>query len=335
MGWNKIKKTQSAGRTRVASLFGLLLAAVLAFCSALLALRASPDTIQTRPDLTGLRPYPSRVAAAGCPLLLLVVFSWLTWYLLREIQALRRKQTELARLALVASKTENAVFLTNAEGAIEWANEGFARMSGHLPGDVLGKQCGALLLGTLQNINVTQKIRDGLTSQKNFTVEMHCSHRRGHRYWLSLNMTPVFAEQNQLVGFIGVGSDITGRRRAEEEVARIGRRSELLLNAAGDGIFGVDLQGAITFVNTAAAGLTGWPAGGLIGKPVSTILHQLRVHRSPAAQDELFTGAAFIDGTVQIGDLDEFKAKDGTRFPVEYTSTPVHESNNLIGSVVV
>src|SRR6266536_5785450 len=118
MGWNRIKQTQSAGRTRVASVVGLLLAAVLAFCSAALALRASPDTSKTRPDFTGLRPYPSRVAAAGCPLLLLVVFSGLTWYLLREIQTLRRKQTELARLALVASKTENAVFLTNAEGAI-------------------------------------------------------------------------------------------------------------------------------------------------------------------------------------------------------------------------
>src|SRR5262249_11008129 len=160
-----------------------------------------------------------------------------------------------------------------------------------------------------------------------FTVEMLCAHRRGHRYWMSLNLTPVFNEQKMLVNFVGVGSDITARKRAEEEVARIGRRSELFLNAAGDGIFGLDLQGAITFVNTAAARLTGWSAPDLIGKPVSTLLHQLRVQRSAAAQDELFTGAAFIDGTVQIGDTDEFKTRDGKLFPVEYMSTPVHEGS--------
>ena len=118
-------------------------------------------------------------------------------------------------------------------------------------------------------------------------------------------------------------------------MARIARRSELFLNAAGDGIFGLDLQGAITFVNTAAARLTGWPVPDLIGKPVSTLLHQLRVQRSAATQDELFTGAAFIDGTVQIGESDEFKTKEGVPFPVDYTSTPVHEGSSLIGSVVV
>jgi len=236
---------------------------------------------------------------------------------------------------MVTNKTDHAVFLTSSEGIIEWVNEGFTRVSGHSPGDARAKQPSALLLGTLQNLNVAQKFRDGMASQRMFTVEMLCSHRRGHRYWLSVSMTPVFSEQQVLTGFIGVGMDITARRRAEDEVARIGKRSELLLNAAGDGIFGLDIQGAITFVNNAAARLTGWPAGELIGKPVSTILQQIRIHRTTATQDDLFTGAAFIDGTVQIGDTDEFKARDGTAFPVEYTSTPVVEGSNLIGSVVV
>ncbi len=277
----------------------------------------------------------SVVVSAGAVFVIVGLFLGLICHLSGRIRSLQSEKSDLGRLASIPVKTENAVFLTDSECAIEWVNEGFTRLTGHLATDVKGKQPGSVLLGTLQNVNVTQKIRDGVASQKNFSVEMLCSHRRGHRYWLSLSMTPMFDERNQLVNFIGVASDITARRRAEDEVARIGRRSELLLNAAGDGILGIDVQGAITFVNTAAARLTGWPSAELIGKPVSTILHQLRVPRKGAKQDDLFTGAAFIDGTVQIGDNDEFKVKDGSRFPVEYTSTPVHEGTNLIGSVLV
>jgi PAS domain S-box-containing protein len=277
---------------------------------------------------------PLMVSAVAL-LCVFVLINALAFYLLHRIAALREEKAEMARLALVTEKTDQAVFLTNAEGVIEWINEGFTRVAGHSRAEAIGKQPAPLLLGPLQNLNFTQKIRENIAGQRLINLEMLCSHRRGHRYWLSLTMTPLFNEQKQLTNFVGVGMDITARKRAEEEVARIGRRSELLLNAAGDGIFGIDLQGAITFVNQAAARLTGWPAGELAGRPVTTVLHQLRVDRSRAAQDDLFTGAAFVDGTVQIGDADEFKARDGTVFPVEYTSTPVHENNNALGSVVV
>ena len=272
-------------------------------------------------------------AAAMLVVFLLLMVS--CWYLVRRVMDADRTAGEMARLAEVACKTDHAVFFTDAEGNIGWINEAFTKVSGHTINDARGKLAVGLLLGTLQNLNVTQKFREGISGQRPFLVEMLCSNRLGHRYWLSVSMTPLFDSQQAITGYIGLGSDITARRRAEDEVARIGKRSELLLNAAGDGILGIDIQGAITFVNSAGARLTGWPAAELIGKPVSTVLHQLRLQRSAATQDDLFTGAAFIDGTVSIGDADEFKVRDGTAFPVEYTSTPVHEGTNLIGSVVV
>src|SRR6185436_8280110 len=245
---------------RLACLSAIGAAAALVIIAPFLALRS------LNPHGGGLQ-WEQLFPVLSCGAALAVVFVLMTFVammLFRENRILWRRGEESGRLATVANKTDHAVFLCNAEGAIEWVNEGFARVSGHLPGDVLGRQPGGILLGPLQNINVTQKIRDGIAQQKIFTLEMLCAHRRGHRYWLSLNMTPVFNEQKELANFIGVGSDITARKRAEEEVARIARRSELFLNAAGDGIFGLDLQGAITFVNTAAARLTGWPVPDLI-----------------------------------------------------------------------
>jgi len=326
-------KNKSACRAKAVATTVIIAAGTVLLVTALV-LAPNFAAIST-PEEVMLEAHLPLVLSATGLVLVFLLFVGLSWYLLSRVASLRTDNSELSSLALVASKTDQAVFLTDAEGIIEWINEGFTRISGHLLADTVDKQPAALLLGTLQNLNVTQKFREGISSQRMFNVEMLCSHRKGHRYWLSLNMTPVFDEHQQLTGFIGVGMDVTARRRAEDEVARIGRRSELLLNAAGDGICGIDVQGAITFVNNAAARLTGWPAAELIGKPVSSILHQIRVHRSVAAQDEMFFGAAFIDGTVQIGDTDEFKARDGTPFPVEYTSTPVHEGSNLLGSVIV
>ncbi len=317
---------------RVGALVVFLAAAVVLAAVFLVARDHSASVVAGTFDFETNLPLTVTVGAMVVVFFLLL---WVSWFLTRKLTAADGEAAELWRLADVARKTDHAVFFTDAEGNIGWLNEGFTNASGHTMTDARGKNAVGLLLGTLQNLNITQKFREGISSQRPFVVEMLCSNRRGHRYWLSVTMTPLFDAQQTVSGYIGLGSDITSRRRAEDEVAKIGKRSELLLNAAGDGILGIDVQGAITFVNSAGARLTGWLPAELIGKPISTILHQLRLQRSAVAQDDLFTGAAFIDGTVLIGDADEFKARDGTSFPVDYTSTPVHEGTNLIGSVVV
>ena len=329
----EIRNGGAVKRARVIGALAVLVATISVACAAFFLVSEHSagvigGTFEVRQNL-------ALTITAGAMSLVFLLFLVVGGFLLHRLRHVDRRAGELSLLAQVACRTDHAVFFTDAEGSIHWVNEGFVKVTGHALADARGKSPASLFLGTLQNLNVTQKFREGMGSQKPFVVEMLCSQRKGHRYWMSVNMTPLFDRQQQLTGYVGIGSDITARRRAEDEVAKIGKRSELLLNAAGDGIVGIDVQGAITFVNNAAARLTGWPVTGLIGKPVSTILHQLRLQRTAAVQDELFTGAAFIDGTVSIGDADEFKARDGEPFPVEYTSTPVHEGTNLIGSVVV
>jgi PAS domain S-box-containing protein len=282
-----------------------------------------------------LQPTHARLVTLGCLLALLGLLIWVSWTTAHNTAVIRGRDKELSRLALVANTTENAVLITDADGLIEWVNEGFTRVTGYAPADAMGKAPGAFLSGPVQNVQAIQGLRDAVISQKPLTVEMQCAHKRGNRYWLSLHFTPVFDEQERFTNFVGVGTDITPRKGADAQLKRLHRRNELLLNAAGDGIFGLDVQGAISFANPAAGQLTGWKAEELVGKPVSAILHQLRVRDVSEPRDDLFTGAAFIDGTVQVGDTDEFRRRDGTSFPVEYTSTPIREGGTLSGSVVI
>ena len=78
----------------------------------------------------------------------------------RELQ----KQTEEARkLALVASRTDNAVIITDALGYIEWVNEGFIRLTGYTLDEVQGKKPGSLLQGPQTDRGTLDLIRQAIS----------------------------------------------------------------------------------------------------------------------------------------------------------------------------
>ena len=130
-------------------------------------------------------------------------------------------------------------------------------------------------------------------------------------------------------------SDATERKRAEETLEQLRRQNELILDAAGEGIYGLDLQGNTTFVNPAAARMIGWEAEELIGKPQHDILHHSKADGTPYPKEECPIYAAFHDGAVHHVTDEVFWRKDGTSFPVEYISTPIRdERGKLVGAVV-
>ncbi len=129
--------------------------------------------------------------------------------------------------------------------------------------------------------------------------------------------------------------DVTERKRAEEALSGAKRQNEMLLEAAGEGIYGLDLQGRTTFINPAAARMIGWEPEDLIGRPQHDILHHTKPDGSPYPREECPIYAAFKDGQCHHVADEVFWRKDGTSFPVEYTSTPIRVEGGLVGAVVV
>jgi len=131
-----------------------------------------------------------------------------------------------------------------------------------------------------------------------------------------------------------VCEDITERKKTEDALERLRRQNELILNSAGEGIYGLDLQGNATFVNPAAARMVGWEIEELLGKPMHALLHHSKSDGTPYQEEECPIYAAFKDGTIQYLDNEVFWKKDGTSFPVEYISTPLRERSKIVGAVV-
>ena len=113
------------------------------------------------------------------------------------------------------------------------------------------------------------------------------------------------------------------------------RENRLILNAAGEGIYGVNNDGVTTFVNPAAERVLGWTASEMVGKTMHELVHHTHADGRHYPEEHCPIYAAFREGTVQRVDSEVFWRKDGKPVYVEYTSTPIRERGVLIGAVVV
>lgn len=124
-------------------------------------------------------------------------------------------------------------------------------------------------------------------------------------------------------------------RKYEQLFHEIEQGNQLLLQAAGDGIYGVNADGITTFINPAAERLLGYNADELVGKNMHQMVHCRHPDGSHYSVRHCPIYAAFNDGTVHHVDDEVFWRKDGSVFPVEYTSTPIVEHGMLIGAVII
>jgi PAS domain S-box-containing protein len=122
---------------------------------------------------------------------------------------------------------------------------------------------------------------------------------------------------------------------AVQELKKLRRQHQLILNAVGEGVYGLDLEGNVTFVNPAAAQMIDWSVEELIGKSMHKVLHHSHIDGSHYPHKTCPIYAALNDGSTHRVMTEVFWRKDGSNFPVEYISTPLREDDGeIIGAVV-
>jgi PAS domain S-box-containing protein len=130
-------------------------------------------------------------------------------------------------------------------------------------------------------------------------------------------------------------SGISTWQRVERVFQDIERENQLILRAAGEGIYGVNAEGKTTFVNPAAERMLGWTAEELVGKEIHPIMHHTHHDGRHYHNHDCPIYAAFRDGAVHQVDGEVFWRKDGSPAWVEYTSTPIRDRGVVVGAVVV
>ncbi len=160
-----------------------------------------------------------------------------------------------------------------------------------------------------------------------------------NRLLLYTNLTTFFITFGLLItilsGYILVRRSQAGKRIAEETADRMRHRHDLILNAAGEGILSVDQHGSITFVNSAAADILGYSIEEMLGSKAHQLLCHSRSDGTPYPAEACPFYDSYKGGLVSKNNNEIFWKKDGTSFPVDYISTPIHENHQVVGAVIM
>ncbi|MBU2357392.1 MAG: sigma 54-interacting transcriptional regulator [Alphaproteobacteria bacterium] len=131
------------------------------------------------------------------------------------------------------------------------------------------------------------------------------------------------------------GGGLLEWQRAQAFFSELERQNQLILNAAGEGIYGVNADGKTTFVNRAAQEMLGWTSDDLLGRDIHNMIHHHHLNGDvyPSQHCPIYRSFRFE----QVNRIEDevFWRKDGKPIRVEYVSTPIYEGQVLVGAVVI
>jgi len=165
-----------------------------------------------------------------------------------------------------------------------------------------------------------------------YQIERSYLHQEGHTVWCKADVSLVRDDEGKPQFSVSVFEEITERKHAEISFKRLVSRYEQILNVAEWGVCGIGRDGMIAFANPAASAMLGWSADALIGQPATALCG--RVATQSCRDAGCMMCDPLRDGLIRHADNDTFLRRDGTRFSVKYTATPIIE-DGLVNGVVV
>jgi len=257
------------------------------------------------------------------------------------IESSERRQAEDAirqseeRYRELIENIPDVVWTTDQQGNTIYISSNVEKIYGYTPQEIY--EAGEALWFDRIHPDDRERVKEGyaalLKLKKTFDVEYRIQRKDGKWIWL-YDRAIATHERNGVMYASGIFTDITERKLAEKAFEQILYRNELILNSAGEGILGLDLNGNHTFVNPSAARMLGYKVDELIGRSSHTIWHHSKAEGNLYPVEECPIHAAYKNGAVRHRTDEVFWRKDGGSFPAEYTSTPIVEDGRLAGTVV-
>jgi two-component system, OmpR family, sensor histidine kinase VicK len=242
--------------------------------------------------------------------------------------------------ALLSSETryremvENSlgfVFTCSMEGRLTSLNAFTAETMGYRPEDLVGRMVTELMDATgvatfqdcLNTVETDAEWQGALSLRRSDGVFRRIAvHSRG----MQLAGERSFA--------IVHGMDVTEQYEAEEALHLATRQRELILESVGDGIFGIDLDGKVTFINEAGASTLGYAPDQLTGRDLHELIHHSHADGIPYSRSTSPILQA-LRRAEPIRMRDEvFWRRNGSAIQVEYSANPLLEDGRVSGMVV-
>ena len=253
----------------------------------------------------------------------------------RDVTGQRQAEQALlnseARYKHVVENSLGFVFTCTLEGRLTSLNPYTAESLGYRVEDLTGKPLAGVLSKTgvqlftesLNTVLMTGEFQGTIPFKRKNGTERKIAFRSRR---MDLPGSPSFVLTH--------GMDVTEQENTEEQLQLVRRQRELILGAVGDGIYGMDLEGKLSFLNPAAAKMLGYSMDELRGTDVHEKIHHSHADGTAhsKANCPILVAMRSREG-VRIRD-DVFWRKDGTTVPVEYVASPLIDEGQIAGMVV-
>ncbi len=237
--------------------------------------------------------------------------------------------------SLVESATD-AIIVADGRGTIVSWNRSASNLFGYTDEEAIGRPLTLLMPERYRSHHERGLARMEATGESRVigsVVELHGLKKDGTEFPIELSLATWKVAERRF--YSGIIRDSSERKKTEASLKQLSHRYSLILNQAGEGIYGLDRQGRTTFSNPSAAAMLGYPVDELLGRPMHDLLHHSWPDGTPYPQEECPIYAVLRDGVTRRVDHDTFWKKDGTSFPVEYVSTAIRDNDEVVGAVVV
>ncbi|MBF0371398.1 MAG: PAS domain S-box protein [Magnetococcales bacterium] len=256
---------------------------------------------------------------------------------LDTILAERTRQLQEAMVKLENQKfaldQHAIVSITDANGKIIYINGKMVQISQYTRDEMLGKEFRILDSGHHPKSFFKEMWRT-LNSGRVWRGEIRNRKKDGSFFWVDCSIIPIMTPSGKPYQFISIGTDISSRIQAEE---RLEANRSFLLNisdAMGEGIYVLDLQGRLTFMNREAERLLGWREDELLGRNLHDAIHYKKVDGTLVAPEECPVHRSLLGRAFRV-DEDHFIHKDETLVPVSHVTAPLLDGRDIIGSVAI
>ena len=248
----------------------------------------------------------------------------------QDITERKRAEEKIKIFAKAVEGAYDSFVLTDMNGNVTYANESAIRAFGYSSEEIMKLNVTQLNASPEDAANITKNIVD----KGGWSGEVTSIRRNKEIFPAILSVSLLKDNEGNPVGMTGVFRDITERKQSEEELKILSRKIGLVLNSAGEGIYGVDMDGKVTFINSVGARMLGYEAEELFGKQSHATWHHHNPDGTVLPVEQCALNEVLKEGTPSAAQKVIYWKKDGTELPVEYSSTPMLEDDKLLGAVV-
>ncbi|MEJ1415873.1 MAG: response regulator [Candidatus Sedimenticola sp. (ex Thyasira tokunagai)] len=251
----------------------------------------------------------------------------------RTSNTLHQAMTEL-NFQKFALDQHALVSATDVQGNITYVNQLFCELSGYTAEELIG-QNHRIIKSDAHSTEFFRGMWRIVAKGEVWHGEIKNLAKDGSHYWVRSTIVPFLDDKGKPFQYISIRTDITARKRMEEEMAENRRFLQGVTDSMGEGVYAMDAKGVCTYLNPEAIRLFGWPKEELLGQEIHNLTHTHTADGKALPVSACPIMMTMTNGETFRSENELFQRKDGTTFPAAVTTVPLRDGDDLVGSVTV